>query len=331
MPLNGRKNLIISFLTLSVVFVRAEDFGIALPDQLQGEERVLEQEQKEKEDAGIPNLIMGDRDSDENIKDLDSESFVFPKTLELENKKLDENKTYNGFGNTLPFSHDRSESLVEFKNNDTFKKFYNSANTSFSLTYINDEYKVSDSRNIFKNTIENSDKAKRLGAIHINYDDYVTKGWLNLYYGFGVGIGYWEAEGKFESSSDLESDVIIKHHYVPLDLRLGFDFNLSRFFKLSFGGGPSLMGLSQSRSDKERDSGERYRRQVSYGRFGNAKFQLSLSSLFNSLAFKTMTQYEASNIFLNIEARHHHYENFQDDDISVSGESFGIGFSFEYL
>jgi len=41
-------------------------------------------------------------------------------------------------------------------------------------------------------------------------------------------------------------------------------------------------------------------------------------------------QYSVTKFYLNLEARMNNVSNFQDD-IEVSGSSFGIGFSFEYL
>ena len=90
------------------------------------------------------------------------------------------------------------------------------------------------------------------------------------------------------------------------------------------------MGISQSRDDKERGEDEKHRRQYSFGYFGHAKAQISLSSLFHDLAFGGFSQYQMTNMYLNLEARHQSYENFQDD-ISITGTSFGIGFTFEYL
>jgi len=90
------------------------------------------------------------------------------------------------------------------------------------------------------------------------------------------------------------------------------------------------MGLAQSRNDKNNGDPDQHKRQVSYGYFGHAKAQISLSALFHGLAFEGFSQYQMTNMYLNFEARHQSYSNFQDD-ITIKGTSFGIGFTFEYL
>ena len=90
------------------------------------------------------------------------------------------------------------------------------------------------------------------------------------------------------------------------------------------------MGLYQSRTDLDRDNDDRYRRQISYGYFGQAKVQISVSAFFSGIAFSTYSESDMAGMYLNLEARTQSYENFQDD-ISITGSTFGLGFTFEYL
>lgn len=46
--------------------------------------------------------------------------------------------------------------------------------------------------------------------------------------------------------------------------------------------------------------------------------------------YDLFTSSRITNLYLNLEARQQSYESFQDE-ISISGTSFGIGFTFEYL
>ncbi|MCR9203418.1 MAG: hypothetical protein NXH75_02500 [Halobacteriovoraceae bacterium] len=330
--MNGLKILTSSFILLFGATVFAEDFGIAMPDQLQGEERLLETGKGMKAAEDSPDFIMGERDSLETklTEDEKGNSYILPGSSERTDKDLSEKERILSTGNDVPFKFENKENLIEFKNSEIFNQIANRGDSAFSFAYIKDDYEVTDSQNVFQNSFENASGSKRGGAVHLSFDNYMTRGFLNTYYGFGFGVGFWEGRGRFASSATQESNVILKLYYAPVDFRLGLELNPSKYFKIGLSGGPSVMGLFQSRSDKNQNEEDKYRRQVSYGYFGSAKLQISMSGMSKSLAFKTFSQSDLTNMFLNFEARMQSYENFQDD-VSITGASFGLGVSFEYL
>lgn len=332
MLLNGLKILTSSFFLLFGANVLAEDFGIAMPDQLQGEERDLETGKGMKAADDSPDFIMGDRDSFDTklTEDEKGKSYSLPGSSERTDKDLTEKEKILSTGNDIPFKFEKEENLIEFKNKEIFNQINNRGDSAFSFAYIKDDYDVTDSQNVFQNSFENASGSKRGGAVHLSFDNYIKRGFLNAYYGFGFGVGFWEGKGRFASSSTQESNVILKLYYAPVDFRLGIELTPSKYFKLGLSGGPSVMGLFQSRSDKNQNEEDKYRRQVSYGYFGSAKLQISMSGMSKGLAFKTFSQSDLTNMFLNFEARMQSYENFQDD-VSITGASFGLGVSFEYL
>lgn len=335
MRLNGLKTLKILitslFFTVSLSIV-AEDFGIAIPDQLQGEDRLLESGKEYESSEDSPDFIMGERDSfDTKVSEEEKgKAYSLPGSAERTDGELTEKEKILSTGNDVPFKFENNENLIEFKNREIFNKIHNKGESAFTFGYIKDEYEVKDSRNVFQNSFEDATGSKRGGAVHLSFDNYLTRGLFNVSYGLGMGVGFWEGKGRFANSTTQESNVVLKLYYAPIDFRLGLELNPSKYFKIGLSGGPSVMGLFQSRSDKNQNESDKYRRQVSYGYFGSAKLQLSMSGMSKSLAFKTFSQSDLTNMFLNFEARMQSYENFQDD-ISITGASFGIGVTFEYL
>lgn len=331
MHLNGLKKL--KTLSLFLIFcfsASASDFGIAMPDQIQeGDYKFSEDDSENSKDNGV-DFNLGDRGFDGEIKSGQEEK---PFAIMDENipKKPDvgENDSLLHSGNDVPFTHEGRDSVITFKNKDIHKEIYNKSDTALSLSYFIDQYDVTGRNGVFDRTYD-SNGGKRGGSLHLSYDYYLTNGWFNLFYGGGLGLGFSSGEGQFSSSTSVNTNTEFQLFSVPADVRLGFEFVPSRYFKLNVSGGPSVMGLYQSRNDLPRGSEDKHRRQISYGYYGQAKLQLNMSAFFSSLAFRTYSNSDMTNLFLNLEARTQSFENFQDD-ISITGSSFGLGFTFEYL
>lgn len=339
MRFNGQRKLILKFLS-SLLFLfssYAEDFGVALPGQIQGEDRYYEQKKDEDPD-GVINLIMGDR-SDGSVYDKEiseeekkkiSDDYMIPGNREFKKDSLSEKEETFAIGNTVPFQHENEETLIEHDNDEIYGDIYNKGESSFSFAYIMDNYDVTDQRGVFQKSFEDASGSKRGGSLHLVWDEFFNRGWVGTFYGFGAGIGYSEGRGLFVSEASSSSDVRFQLYSIPLDLRLGFEIVPSRYFKLSFAGGPSVLGLMQTRSDLDKSENGRYRRQVSPGYFGHAKLQISISAMASDIAFKSYSQSDITNMYLNLEMRVQNYNSFQDD-VSISGASIGAGFTFEYF
>ncbi len=333
MRLSGLKNLTLSLTLFSITSLSSygEDFGIALPDQLQEDSAIQESFKREKGGNDV-NFVMGDRreelKQDKNAKD--EPQFAVPGKTKEPKLELSEKEKILSTGNEVPYTYEDSQELISFKNEKIYEQIYNKAESSFSMSYIMDNYDISDNRGVFQESFVDAPGAQRGGAILLNFDEYFRRGTLNTFMGFGFGLGYSLGQGIFSSSTSDQSNAEFKLYSIPVDLRLGFDLVTGRLFRLSVAAGPSLMGLWQSRSDLDREDGDKYRRQISYGYFGNAKLQISLSALSSSRAFNMFSISDVTNMFFNLEARFQSYENFQDQ-LSITGASFGAGFTFEYF
>lgn len=333
MLFSGLKNL-----TLSLFFIflascsSSQDFRIAMPDQLKNQESPIDQMEIE-EDSDDADFVMGNRSGDLDVGEVEEkpeEGFALQDKAKAVEHKLSKREKILSTGNEVPFTHEKRDSLIEFRNEDIYKRIYNTGESAFSFSYITDNYDVSDANNVFQESFVEAPGSKRGGTLHLNFDDYISRGFLNTFYGLGIGVGYSVGKGFFQNSANQESNVKFQLYSIPIDLKIGFELVPSRFFKLSFAGGPSALGLMQTRNDLDREDDRRYRRQVSYGYFAHGKLQISINSFSTSSAIKTFGQSDVTNMYINAEARLQSYENFQDD-ISITGASFGLGFSFEYF
>lgn len=332
MRLSGVKKQTLSLFILFSLGCGASDFGIALPEQLKGDKATYEFSKKEdkkenKKDSGV-DLTMGDREFTPKQNEDESLYSIPGSVKEVNLEPSEKNKIVNS-GNIAPFQNEDKESVTTFTNKGIHKEIYNKSVTALSLSYLMDEYDVTGRNGAFDRTF-GGPGGRRGGYVHFTYDSYLSKAWLNTFYGFGLAVGFSSGKGQFSNSTAEITNTNFQLFSVPVDLRLGFELVPSRYFKFLFAGGPSAMGLYQSRDDLPRENDDRYRRQISHGYFGQAKLQINLSALFSGLAFSTYSRSDMTNMFLNLEARTHNYENFQDD-LTITGSTFGIGFTFEYL
>jgi hypothetical protein len=253
-------------------------------------------------------------------KDLISGSEV------VKNEKPLESKKYSGL---MPMGTLKNDQYLEAKNTEIIEKYENKGRSNFSLSYyLVDNFKVEDEGNTYNSIFKDDTEAKNSGLLLFSMTNYLSKGRVNLGVAVNAGVSYHNGRGVFADGT--RSDAKFTVWMIPLDLGVSANIPMSRFLRFSFAGGPSAMGLMQTRDDKE--SGEKYkrRRQVGTGFFGMAKMQVSLSSLMPSLAPTMYGNYSVSQFYLNLEARMHNYSRFQDD-IDISGSSIGLGLTFDYL
>ena len=220
--------------------------------------------------------------------------------------------------------------MVKYDKFKTFQEVYNRGKEAFSFVYIKDDYNVSSERDIFDRTFINNVGSKRGGSLHFSFDYSLYRKWVNITYGGSLGVGYNNGNGIFVGGNQ-SVNTKFQLWTLPLDFNLMIELPIDRFFNIQIGGGPSLMGLLQSRSDMENWEKFKHRRQVSYGYTGQGRLKISLGNIFYKNVSNMIHSYGINNFYLNLEARYQNYSHFQNDDISILGTSFGVGFSFDYL
>lgn len=298
-----------------------EDFGIAIPGQIQDRGEL---NKSEGEDVHL----IGDRDDMETTGD--EKSAALPDSVDQYTKKLTWKEKILGSGVSAPFQYENEENQLVTKNSTIYNEIYDKGSRAFGFAYVQDGYSVKDSNGVFQRTYERSTGSVRGGTLHFEFDESLYKGLVDLNYGLGIGVGFSQGKGSFKSNQGQESDTTFSLYTIPLDFRLSFDILENKFFKVAIAGGPSVMGLYQSRDDLDADEDGKRVRQYSFGYFGQAKLKISMASFNKNIIISNFLSQNVTNMYLNLIARMQNYEKFQDN-LSITGSSFGIGFSFEYL
>ncbi len=238
------------------------------------------------------------------------------------------------YGVTIPHSMEGGTSYERMSNRDLLKRFNNEGTRGFSFYYIKDEYDFFDSTGVYDRTFgETASRSMQGGSLHFSFERFWSHRsiWIGWSMNFGVGLA--QGKGSFTSGGTVaeKSETTFSLWTLPVDLGLLVEIPVGSWLKIGLSGGPSLMGLYQHRTDKDNgESGKRVR-QVSYGYYGKANLKISLSHLAPKLAVRNLKAYQMTKTYLTLEARLQSFENFQDEDVSITGSSFGIGFAFEYL
>ena len=249
--------------------------------------------------------------------------------------KSNQKGAFKQIGYTLPGTFSGADRYIEYSNADLVSTLEKQGKKGFGISYYMDNYEYSDANGTFNKVFKNDtagSNSHQLGLIQLSFNRFWLRKWVDVGYGMNLGVGYNKGKGYFSQSTNEMSDVVFQLWTIPVDLAI----NLERSFfwswiKLSISGGPSMMGLIQTRNDFGETENKKRRNQFSVGYFGAANMRFSLSKLSDKKAFKLYAAHSVSQCYLNLGARLHNYSNFQDEDVSISGVSFGLGFTFEYL
>lgn len=255
--------------------------------------------------------------------------FLFGQNLKEVSVKDDPRKKYEDYGYTTPGTFEKNENYLELDKSEMASDFRNHSRAGISITFIKDDFSYESKNDIINKTIAEGYKHVKGGTLHLRSDQYFFRSMLlNTFWSVGAGVGYNSGRGVFVNGE--RSSTTFKLWEVPVDLSLGLEIPIYHWFKISGTAGPSVLGLFQNRNDFSQGEKGRNKSQVSYGQFANAQFKINLSGFSSETAYDLFTESKITNLYMNLEARYQNYANFQDE-IKVSGTSFGIGFTFEYL
>lgn len=243
--------------------------------------------------------------------------------------KDDPRLKFEEVGYTTPGTYEKSDTYLEHDKAAMAMDFRKQSSGGFNIAFVKDNYSYESTNDIINRTIGEGYKHVKGGAIHLRSDQYFFRtDFLNTFWLVGAGVGYNSGRGIFINGQ--RSNTTFKFWEVPVDFGLGLEVPIYHWFKLSAAGGPSALGLFQNRNDFQKGEKGRNKVQASYGQFANAQVKVNLSGFSSETAYDLFTSSKITNLFLNLEARYQSYQNFLDD-IKISGTSFGIGFTFEYL
>lgn len=318
----------------SQVVVFAYDADQYLPNQTGSKNYIdgLESDEK-KVDPFFPDLgevegkkfeeKLGEKTGDNTYIPYDNET-VIDKTEEVKAAKKET-------GQVVPGTLDDREQYLATSNKELRRSFGRAGNGLFSFGYYRDTFDYDDSRNLFKKIFEESSGSHRYGMLMFTFDKYISRSLKSIDFLMGInfGMGYNTGKGYFAQTGQ-QSNTQFGLWTIPIDVSLTAGIHLLSFLRFDLSAGPSVMGLMQTRDDRESAEKGKRRRQVSWGYFGEGKLKIALSDIFGKSSFRLYSDYSITNFYLDLKGRYQNYSNFQDN-ITISGISFGIALSFEYF
>lgn len=233
------------------------------------------------------------------------------------------------FNSGAPFSGLKSDEYLSYTNEEILAKIRDKSKSSLAFEFVQNNFDYVDTRGVYERTF-NSDSGAKGGSLHITRDSFLYKGYINLGYGGGIGVGYSTGKGIFAEDGTV-SNTSFNLYSLPLDLRLLIEIPVGHFMKLSFAGGPSAMGLIQNRSDRDSGDKDKEKKQVGFGYAAEGKVKFNLSYMSTDTGFEYYTSHEVSFMSIDLIMRTQSYSGFGDEDIEISGTSYGLGFTFEFL
>lgn len=279
-----------------------------------------------------PYVIQSTKESELDQQKLDAtlpEDFLFNDKLKEVSIKTDPKNKFEDIGQSLPGTITPNENYIEIDKNSMAAEFGKHSSGGMNIAFIKNDYNYESQNDIINKTISEGPKHVKAGAVYVRSDQYFFHtDYLNTFWSLGGGLGFNSGKGLFVTGE--RSETTFRLWEVPLDLGVGLEIPIFHWFKISGVAGPSGTVLFQNRSDFLSGEKGKNKRQVSYGQFANAQFKINLSRLNSDTAYELFTESKITNLFINLEARYQSYRNFQDE-IKITGTSYGIGFTFEYL
>ena len=226
------------------------------------------------------------------------------------------------FGEYIPFTKPKRD-----------KKSVHQRKTVLNFSYFLDNDNITGKKEAYRKIFvdppkDKKYKGRRYGTLQIGLEKALLRKGVFVNYGLSLGAGYSRGYGYF-SDGTSSSKTKISLYRVPFDAFLSLSIPFTPFTRWGLAAGPSLLGLYQVRSDFDSSESKRHIQQWGYGYGLAARFQVSLGKLFPK-SFFSMKSYGIIDTHLNIDARSQKYGGFQED-LEISGQSLGAGFSFDYL
>lgn len=255
--------------------------------------------------------------------------FLFNENHEEVSLKENTKNKLEDVGYTVPGSFESQENYLEVDKKAMVTDFRKHSSGGTNITFIKNDFNYESANDVINKTISEGYKHVKGGALYIRSDQYFYRtDFLNTFWSLGGGVGFNSGRGVFVTGE--RSDTTFRLWEIPVDLGIGLEIPIYQWFKVSGAVGPSATALYQNRNDFQAGEKGRNKIQASYGQFANAQLKINLTGFNTEAAYNLFTESKITNLYMNFEARYQNYRNFQDD-IKISGTSFGIGFTFEYL
>lgn len=301
-----------------------------LDHPVSGDSEVENELESSKSLGNSPFLVEGEPSENVDNSKPKGEDVIFNHGVkEVSEGKITAKKKYEDFGYTSPGTFEGQENYIDLDKAKIAKDLRKGSTGGINLSFIKNDFSYESTNDVINRTIGSGYKSVKGGALYVRNDAFFMKtDYLNFHWSVGSGVSYSSGKGIFIDGT--RSDATFNLWEVPLDLGLGLEIPVSSWFKMSGTAGASALAIMQNRSDFGRGEDGKRKYQFSPGYFAVAQFKVNLSGFNDDAAYELFTSSEITNVFMNVEVRHENYEKFQDE-IKISGTSFGVGFTFEYL
>ena len=211
-----------------------------------------------------------------------------------------------------------------------FEEISRSTRWGLRLSYIRDSYEYKSQNDAFDNIFVEDDAKGKKGLIFLeNYRYFTELTMFRPFWSLSAGVGFNNAEGRFVNGQETGHDFTL--WTLPLGASLGLEVTPLSWFKLQISAGPSLLGIIQNRGDLESNSREKEKRQLGMGYHWETRGAFSMGHIMKSRMVRLFSAYQLTGIYFDALIRGQSYTNFKDKRFAVSGLSFGLGLSFDYL
>lgn len=223
----------------------------------------------------------------------------------------------------------KSTEYLEYHSKDLLREANDKGKSSYAFSFIKDTFDYMDDFDSYNTVFKEPSGTTQGGFLMVHSAHYISRKYVDLFYAVNGGLGLSYGQGIFVTGEIAEST--FRLWKIPVDIGLGIGIPLGPWFTIVGAAGPSLLGLIQNRSDQARGNEKKERRQFSYGYYTEAKIKWNLSPIFQETSMNMLQEQNVSNFYLDVFVRQQQYENFKQEDIVVSGQSIGLGFSFDFL
>ncbi|MBT7767883.1 MAG: hypothetical protein HN730_12060 [Bdellovibrionales bacterium] len=218
--------------------------------------------------------------------------------------------------------------LSKYNYSELSRRVHGKADSIFAFSYVADAYSVVSPNSTFQKIFEQSTDSTRAGYLEISNGRFFHRGWADFAWGVNLSASFSQGRGMFSSGTLSETQFSL--WTVPVEPFLMMEVPVGSWFKLGTSAGPSAVALFQSRNDMENGEKYKHRRQMGWGYFATLKLKTDLAAIYPEQGFNFFSKYSITRFHLDLIVKLRSYANFQDE-ISISGVSWGAGFSFEFL
>ena len=338
-------SVLLVFFLSSNTNIYADDFGQHLPESLPeslNDERYLQA--TDEDDEKFLDAYSGEYLSNERRSPLDKAAEVSSEEIDAyiisspeskyEKIRSKQKKDFDTSDQEILGTRERDTKFITTTKKEFLNEYNRKAKGSFGFSFIQDNFTYEDQNNVFEQTFRRDDSSGQNsdfhGIIRLHGVQYFNKDWFKLGWGGAVGVGYNGGQGVFRASGQI-SEAHIKLWTIPIEAFLDLSLDLTSYLQINLQIAGSVLGLIQSRSDFEDLKELKRQRQVGLGYAATGFVKLNLSKIFPSHGFGLLSSNSINRYYLHLMIRNQSYGSFKSEDLSISGTSFGAGFSFDYL